>query len=528
MLNKPAYRIFISSTAKDLRSVRKLVRQAILQAGHIPLSMESWPATTIRTLDVICDEIRQSDILVSIVGWTYGHLIEDQEIKNSLSYTEYEYQFASDLGKPILAFLLDDKKVLQHRARLALGDPERGFDEQFKRFRQRVKLTALGEPRLVSIFQTDAELGVSVTNSLQALVHKSNFIATGLIPADSVNTESGLQELYSKPFLGPTLKRLTSYSLLFDRVQEQRSLKRELAKFFWHYCFPGIQKAEVRRIFFESGSTLAYVAERFLKQTSENGSWKDYWPRVSITTNNILVFLQFLFTSSTVSVELRPQGRPDEKYGATYGPINDLISYDPGQDEPLDEKATNVLLDFVTHLRSAGFSQLDEKSGKPLILAAASGVNCGGSPEGPHVGSYRNKIFKRALLLTGAPIVFFVDESKFLEEGKRYSPTKCFAVCGHDLTWDKVLEERSIAFCVGASSAERRRLIASALYKLGLTFSSSSEPRGDYASCLPFLMSNQRFAEDFKGIPLSNISKSGLLLKSTLSESRTDGVESRR
>jgi nucleoside 2-deoxyribosyltransferase len=510
MLNKPAYRIFISSTAQDLKNARKLVRQAILQAGHIPLSMEYWPASTIRTLDVICDEIAQSDILVSIVGWTYGHIIE-QDIKEPQSYTEFEYRYATTLGKPILAFLLDERKVHQRRSRLPPGHSERSFDDQFKRFREQVKLTPLGEPRLVSLFQSDAELGVSVTNSLQALIHKSNFSATGLIPADTIDTESGLQDLYLTPFLGPAVKRLTSYSLLFERVQEQRPLKRELAKFFWHYCFPGIQKAEVHRLFFESGSTLAYVAERFLNQTTDNRSWQDYWPKVSITTNNILVFLQFLFTSSTVSVELRPQGRPDEKYGATYGPLNDLTSYDPGQDEPLDEKASNVLGEFVKHLRSAGSSQMKNPSGKLLILAAASGVNCDGAPAGPHVGSYRNKIFKRALLMTDAPIVFFVDESKFLEDAKRYRPTKCFAVCGEELTWDEVLKERSVAFCVGASSSEKRRLIASALYKLGLTFSSSSEPRGDYTSCLPFLMSNQRFAEDFKGITLSDIHKSGLL-----------------
>jgi nucleoside 2-deoxyribosyltransferase len=512
MLNRPAYRIFISSTAEDLKSARQLVTQAILQAGHIPLSMESWPATTIRTRDVICDEIRQSDIIVSIVGWTYGCIVEEQEIEEELSYTEFEYRYASELGKPILAFLLDDKRVDVRRSQLLSGALERRFDEQFKQFRNRVKHTPSGQPRLVSYFKNDAQLGIAVASSLQALIHKPNFNAPGLIPADTIDTESGLQELYSTPFIGPTVMRLTGYALLFERVQEQRALKRELAKFFWHYCFPGIWRAGVYRLFFESGSTIAYVAERFLHQTSENRSWKDYWPKVSITTNNILVFLQYLFTSSTVTVELRPQGRPDEKYGATYGPINYLVSYDPGQDDPLDEMTSNVLPNLVKHLLAPGFSHTrNAPSSKLLILAAASGINCTDSPPGPHVGSYRNKIFKRALLMTGAPIVFFVDESKFLEESKLYSPTKCFAVCGEQLTWDQVLKERSIAFCVAASSPEKRSAVVTALHSLGLNWSSSREPRGDYASCLPFLMSNKRFAEDFEGIPLWDITKSGLL-----------------
>jgi hypothetical protein len=522
MLNTPAYRIFISSTAEDLKIERQLVEDIILETGHIPVIMRTWPASTTTTLDFIRDEIGQSDIIVSIIGYRYGGIIEDQKIEEEQSYAEFEYRYASELGKPILAFLLDPELADKRRSQLKTGELERRFDAQFKQFRNHVQHDSSGLPVPVGFFKNKMQLVIKVMSSLQALTKKSNFKANapGLIPADITDTElelkkfreSGFQELYSTPFIKPTVQRLTGYKLLFKRVREQSALKRELANFFWHFCFPGIWKAGVYRLFFESGSTIAYVAERFLRNTAEDRSWEDYWPKVSITTNNLLVFLQFLFTSSTVTVELRPYGRPDKKYGATYGPIESLLSYDPGKDEPLDDKASLVLPKLVKHLLApASSKRRTSSSSKLLILAAASGVNCADSPRGPHVGSYRNKIFKRALLMTGMPIVFFVDESKFLEESKLYNPTRCFAVCDNNqLKWDQIVEERSVAFCVAASSPEKRSAVGDALHALGLNWSSGLEPRGDY-TCLPFLMSNQRFKDDFKGIPLEPVNRSGML-----------------
>ena len=49
-----------------------------------------------------------------------------------------------------------------------------------------------------------------------------------------------------------------------------------------------------------------------------------------------------------------------------------------------------------------------------ILLGAASGIDLmrGSDRAGPHVGSYHNMLFKRALLESGAPLAVFGDEDK--------------------------------------------------------------------------------------------------------------------
>ena len=41
------YSIFVSSTFLDLREERETIRKLIIDMGHIPLGMESFPATSV-------------------------------------------------------------------------------------------------------------------------------------------------------------------------------------------------------------------------------------------------------------------------------------------------------------------------------------------------------------------------------------------------------------------------------------------------------------------------------------------------
>ncbi|MBS0167922.1 MAG: DUF4062 domain-containing protein [Nitrospira sp.] len=514
MLNKPAYRVFISTTTKDLEEVRHKIALQILNAGHIPLSMESWPSSTTKTLDVLRDEIESCDIFVTILGARYGSLIEDSEVdKQMISYAEFEFDRAMQLNRPTLAFLLRDKEFDQQRSQLPNGDSERECDKLIANFRKKLRQTRGGDQRIVRGFTDENDLLPIFVHSLNALIQMPTFKSPGLLPADTLIPPSPLQILERTPFLKPVLNELKGYKLLFNRVQEREELKRHLANFFWHYCFPGINKAKAYRLFFESGSTVAYLADSFLLQTTENKSWTGYLPKVQIMTNNILVYLQFLFTSPTLTAELRPQGKPDKKYGATYGIIDYLSSVDPPNDEPLDDDADSAAVSMAKHLTAPSISSVgsDESSQKILILAAASGVTSTGIHIGPHVGSYRNKILKRALLLTKSPIVFFIDESKVLDIEKAFNEMKCFPLCGQQLPWDKICKSQPIAFCSCTSNAHNRLHVAESLHALGMTMSSPREPRGDYEGCLPFLVANSVFAQEFPGIPLRPIEQSGLL-----------------
>lgn len=95
------YQIFVSSTYKDLVEVRKKVIDTILVAYHFPVGMEMFGADDAEQWEVIKETIEGSDYYVVIIGHRYGSLSPEQEF----SYTEREYDYARELGIPVLAFI---------------------------------------------------------------------------------------------------------------------------------------------------------------------------------------------------------------------------------------------------------------------------------------------------------------------------------------------------------------------------------------------------------------------------------------
>ncbi|HEV3238145.1 MAG TPA: DUF4062 domain-containing protein, partial [Gemmataceae bacterium] len=97
---QPRYQVFVSSTFRDLREERQTVLDAILELDHFPAGMEIFPAADATPWELIESIIQQSDYYILIVGGVYGSTSED-----GISYTEKEFDFATKLGKPILAFI---------------------------------------------------------------------------------------------------------------------------------------------------------------------------------------------------------------------------------------------------------------------------------------------------------------------------------------------------------------------------------------------------------------------------------------
>lgn len=183
MLSQPAYRVFISSTATDLKQLRDRILDTILKAGHIPLNMVLWPSSPFPTLRVIREDIKNCDIFVSIVGARYGSLIDDPEINGrKISYTEFEFEYALELKRPTLAFLLDDVKFDQQRKQLEPADPELRFYEQLCEFRRKLQKTPAGQPRNINYFNDEVTLVSSFIQSLHSLTHSSAFQSPGLSP----------------------------------------------------------------------------------------------------------------------------------------------------------------------------------------------------------------------------------------------------------------------------------------------------------------------------------------------------------
>ncbi|POY38908.1 hypothetical protein C3L50_11400 [Flavobacterium alvei] len=104
------YQIFISSTFTDLINERQAAVEAILKKGHIPAGMELFSANNKSQWEVIKKWIDDSDIYVLILGGRYGSI----DNSTGLSYTEMEYNYAIEKGKPFFALILG-KELLDNK-----------------------------------------------------------------------------------------------------------------------------------------------------------------------------------------------------------------------------------------------------------------------------------------------------------------------------------------------------------------------------------------------------------------------------
>lgn len=102
-VSKRKFQVFISSTFKDLENERLSVMKAIMGIDCIPAGMEDFPAFDEAQLTYIKRVIDESDYYVLIVGGRYGSLDD-----SGVSFTEREYRYAKEKGKPILAFVHSD------------------------------------------------------------------------------------------------------------------------------------------------------------------------------------------------------------------------------------------------------------------------------------------------------------------------------------------------------------------------------------------------------------------------------------
>jgi len=95
------YQIFVSSTFEDLKEERKKIIEEILNFSHIPAGMEMFTASNDEQFEYIKKIIQDCDYYVLIVGGRYGTI----NPTTGISYTEQEYNYAIDLGIPVLAFV---------------------------------------------------------------------------------------------------------------------------------------------------------------------------------------------------------------------------------------------------------------------------------------------------------------------------------------------------------------------------------------------------------------------------------------
>jgi hypothetical protein len=172
------YQVFVSSTYLDLQAERQEVMQALLELECIPAGMELFPAGNEDQWSLIRSVIDDCDYYIAIVGGRYGSQGPD-----GLSYTEMEYRYAVEKGKPVMAFLY--KRPDELPVRRSEDTPE--GRQKLDGFRELV------QQRVCRYWEHPGELGSAVSRSLIKLI-KSN-PAVGWIKADAVSGDTSREIL---------------------------------------------------------------------------------------------------------------------------------------------------------------------------------------------------------------------------------------------------------------------------------------------------------------------------------------------
>ena len=160
-----AWRVFLSHTS-ELREFPRgasyvaAAERAVSAAGHVIVDMADFPAADLSAAQLCADRVRGCDVYVGILGTRYGSPVRD---KPEVSYTELEFEAATEAVLPRLVFLLDTGA-----ADVDIPAPwliDRKFGARQEAFRHRVRDSGL----TVQSFASPAQLGQLVERSLREL-----------------------------------------------------------------------------------------------------------------------------------------------------------------------------------------------------------------------------------------------------------------------------------------------------------------------------------------------------------------------
>ncbi|MBU0623002.1 MAG: DUF4062 domain-containing protein [Gammaproteobacteria bacterium] len=185
------YQVFVSSTYEDLKAERQEVMHALLELDCIPSGMELFPAANEDQWTLIKKVIDECDYYLVICGGRYGSLGP-----HGYSYTEMEYRYALESGKPVIAFLHKDPQQLPV-GRCEQTDEGRNRLKVFRDFIQQ---------KMCKFWDSPADLGSVVSRSFVRLTKtnpavgwvRADQITDTLVAAEVLKLRKNIEDLESK------------------------------------------------------------------------------------------------------------------------------------------------------------------------------------------------------------------------------------------------------------------------------------------------------------------------------------------
>lgn len=181
-MQKRKLQVFVSSTYLDLREERQAAVEAILSAGHIPAGMELFAAGDQSQWQVIKEWIEESDVYMLILGGRYGSI----ETESGKSYSQLEYEYALNLGKPLFSVVITPEH-LEHKVKeQGASVPEQANYPKLQEFKQLV------ESKMVRFWNDMKDIKLAIHETLNQYSKREELI--GWIPGNQGVNGAGLAE----------------------------------------------------------------------------------------------------------------------------------------------------------------------------------------------------------------------------------------------------------------------------------------------------------------------------------------------
>ena len=152
--------------------------QALLELDCMPAGMELFPASNDDQWTLIKRVIDACDYYLLIIGGRYGSTNDEGK-----SYTQMEFEYALETGKPIISFLPKNPEEIP------AGKSEKNPEKQQKldAFKE------LAKKKLVKYWESPEQLGSIVSRSMIKLI--KDFPAEGWVRAGSAVDEKSVKEI---------------------------------------------------------------------------------------------------------------------------------------------------------------------------------------------------------------------------------------------------------------------------------------------------------------------------------------------
>lgn len=109
-MTKP--KVFISSTSKDLKSYREKVSVTLRQRGVEPIDEEAFAPESHPLPEMLRAKIEEANAVICLLGPRYGADVPELPIEKRRSYTQWEFDIASELKRPVFLFETTDDCAL--------------------------------------------------------------------------------------------------------------------------------------------------------------------------------------------------------------------------------------------------------------------------------------------------------------------------------------------------------------------------------------------------------------------------------